>query len=194
MVGFLCFTSTVSSYIGDITYSEANASQIQLTGKTASDVFTYNCPLYFNLTSVSLYTRTSSGARTLTLLVDGATTTTQNNSATPAFVTWSGLDIQCTDGTFDFKFVPSAVTYYVYGTQGDISNNFKLVHSPGGTSYGITQNSQFSLPVLASTSTSASVDFTEVTNVLEIIVAIFFIFSLLLITIKSLRYMLNFKR
>jgi len=115
------------------------------TAATSTVPFVYSCVEGQTLTSFSLYTRTGSSNRTLTLYVDTVAQTAENNTATPAWVTWSSLSIPCTDGTFAITFTPSASTYYIYGNQGNTADSYKLVNQ-NGTQYGVYSAAIFTYP------------------------------------------------
>lgn len=115
------------------------------TVATSTYPFSYSCVEGQTLTSFSLYTRTASSIRTLTLYIDTVAQTAESNNTTPAWVTWSGLSIPCTDGDFDITFTPSASTYYVYGLQGNTAYSYKLTNI-NGTQYGVYYSATFTYP------------------------------------------------
>jgi len=150
---------------GDLNYSFDLSSPSSLTTASASHpTLTYSCMIGQELETFQFYTRSSSGSRTLTLVVDGATTTAITNTTTPSWLSWTGLNIPCYDGTFDIRFVPSAVNFYIYYVQPATFQTFSLSGNiTGGGDRLVLHKTSWTLPVtLATTSTSTSMATTTV--------------------------------
>lgn len=143
---------------GDVSYKYEPTTVSTLPNATAAHpTITLNCVIGQQLTTFSLYTRSSSGSRTLTLLVDSATTSAQNTNTTPAWVQWTGINKPCLDGTLDIRFVPSAVNFYIYYNQPNDYGDYALFSDIiGGGNRLITSRQTYTLPLTSGTGSATS--------------------------------------
>lgn len=149
---------------GDITIWDYNVAATTFTTATSTTALTYSCPIGFTLSELSFYTRSLSSSRTLGLSIDGVSFASTTINTTPSYFTYSGLNTPCLTGSFAIKFPISGSSFYLYQTQEDVYNDFKLKFTnPGGTSYGLVHKAKFILPInIATTSTSTSMATTTV--------------------------------
>lgn len=144
---FLFIPSLVFGAFGDkdIIYQQAVPSHFSTTGTTYMPL-EYHCVDGEEMTSLSFFTRSSTGSRTLSMIVASSTVATTTISTTPALAVFSGFSIPCSGGLIGIDFTISAGNFYVYGFQGDSAGDYKLLNT-SGTIYNFVHRATFVLPL-----------------------------------------------
>lgn len=187
------FANVSFANFGDVSYIHNPATFTTATGQNASSTMQLSCVIGQNLEALNIYTRSTSGTRTVYLFVDNATTTSATINTTPGFAQFTP-DVPCLDGTLDVYLSTVGTTHYLYWSQPNSFAQYSLYRNIGGGDRLILNQQTWSLPLTGMATSSNTIDMATTTKVLEVFSTQFLFYSLIMIVIASITLIFTIRK
>ena len=197
IVAVFSYPTISKAYVSNVGGNAANLT----SASGGSLFFDVQCTSGTKIEEVNFYLISVTSAQNVTVKFNGSTLTTITSLPTSGTYTLDFNDFDCIDATYLLEFDVTSAGQIRMRTidsntwvSTNIPTSFLDIRQASSTSLRPASIQYWSFPTATSNSGGGSIDFTE-TNFLLSLIALFLLFStLILITVKTLRYMLNFKR